>query len=214
MKNEKPKTAALQKVSQEVAAFANTIPQNIATAEEYAAGSEMVVRINRELKRRKDWFQQFLAPAKATKDAAVAALKEQEAIRDQTLQPLLLADTQLRQALLAWKRQEDDRIRKEQERQNKLFEQRRANAEAKGKDVDAVKPPLVVAGPASSTKVGGGSFGVRKRKVLVIVDTEQIPERFFDRVRNDKRIEQALRAGLDVPGALLKEELVSAVRTA
>ena len=207
-------TKEIQQVEGEIQEFVSSVPKAIVTSEDFTQGSQQVVLITAEIKKRKKWFQDFLNPVKVAKDAAVKALKDQEALRDRTLAPLQQADTQLRQALTKWKREDDERIRKEQEKQNQLYQQRVARAEAKGKEVSEVKAPVVVAPKSSSTKVVGGSFGVTKRKVLVIVDESKIPESYYDRIRNDKRIEAALRAGLDVPGAVLKEEYGSAVRSA
>ena len=205
-------TQDLEVVKQEVTAFAQTIPTVISTAEEFQHGSTLVVAITKELKARKAWFAEFLAPAKRAKEAAVKALKEQEGLRDKTLEPLIQADAQLRQGLLTFKREEDARVRREQERQNKLYEQRMAKAEAKGKPLDEVKPPVVLATPQKTTKTEDGGFSVKTIKRLVILDEGKIPEQYWQRIRNDKLIEQTLRAGVDVPGAILKEDYSTAVR--
>lgn len=203
----------LENVKQEIQQFVDTIPATIATREEYNKGVAFVAGINKQLKDSKAWFDELLAPVKEAKQAAINALKKQEAMRDKILSRLVQADQSLRQNLLAFDRAEKERARKEQERQNKLYEQRMARAEAKGKDPSEVKAPLVVAAPPSSTKSIQGSFSVKTIKKLVITDESKIPEQYFDRIRNDKRIEQALRAEIDVPGATLVEELTSAVRT-
>ncbi len=203
----------VEKVSQEITRFCGGIPAKIESQEAYIHGSNQVVEINRELKKWKTWFAEFLLPAKTAKDSAAKSLKAQETIRDKALYPLALADQQLRNALLDWKRVEAKRARDEQERQSKLFAKRVASAEAKGKDPSKVKPPMVLPQPKATKATVGGGFGIVSRKRLVIVDESKIPEQFFDRIRNDKRIQSVLRQGLEVPGATLTEELTSMVRT-
>jgi len=205
----------LEVVKQEVSQFANGVPAVIESQAQFIEGSACVVEIGKEIKKRRAWFDLFLAPAKEAKAAAIASLKAQEAIMVKTLEPISQADQTLRNALINFKRQEDERVRKEQEKQNKLYEQRMERAEKKGKPADEVRGPVVLATPQKSTKAeGGGGFTVTAKKVLVIVDEEKIPDQYWIKTLNRKLIETNLRANVLVPGALLEDDYGSSVRTA
>jgi len=207
-------TEELETQQQEIRQYAQRVPAIIQTQEQFIEGAAMVVEVGKELKKRKAWFDMFLAPAKDAKVAAVTSLRAQERIRDAALEPLTAVGQSLRHGLVTFKRAEDERLRREQERQNKLYSQRVARAEKQGTAIDEVKPPVVLPAPQKSIKSdNGGGFTVKTIQRLVIVDPAKIPDQFFTMVRNDTLIEQTLRAGVDVPGAMLEEDSSSVVRT-
>ena len=204
--------AHVEQVQKEIEQVAQAVPLQIQTKEDFEKGAAMVVDITKELKARKAWFAEFLAPAKKSKEEAAKALKEQEALRDKVLQPLVQADATLRAALAKFRSEEAKKKQREQEHQNKLYEQRLSNAEAKGKPLEAVKPALVVPPAPKTTFTNTGGFTVKERKKLVVLDESKIPDQYFTKVLNTKLVETTLRAGIEVPGTILETVHETAVR--
>jgi len=219
-----PKDVDLTNVRREIQEFVSNVLSRIDTRVQYHEEAEFVILLRKERKRREDWFNDFIAPAKRAKEAAERALREQEIIRDEALQPLIDAERNITKALLEFDQAEIDRVNKEkkpvlelQEKENLRYQRQIARAEQRGDDPSDVRPLTLYEtpeAPQKTTKCAVGQFTTKVIKKLHIFDESQIPDAFLLKSPNKVLIDRTLRAGIAVPGCLLKEELSSAVRLA
>lgn len=201
------------KVAKEVVKYTHSLPAVIETREQFVEGSEYVIKVNREYKKRRKWFDQFLEPGKKAKAAAVAMIKEQEGLRDFILAPLVEAERTLRGQLLEFDRKEQERVRRLQEQEDKKYEQRVIRAEKKGKEARTISPPKeIVAGPRNAV-FNTGSFSIKREKKVTIDEEGKIPEAYWTKVLDMKKLEKDLRDGVEVPGARLEEVTSSMIRS-
>ena len=191
----------VQTIQKEVRDFASTIPTEITTAKGLQEAAGLFVSIRKKRKEAEAWFnEKFIDPAKAL-------LKSHQNEARLTIQPLVDAETVLNKAMVAYRQQEAERTRKEQEKLNAKYEKKVEKALAQGREVEEVAPPVVVQAPATSTKTDDGQLIFKKVKKLICVDEGLTPDVFcvITRSPNKKMIDAALRAGQAVPGWRLEE---------
>lgn len=207
-------TQQLEHAKQEIQQFTNTVP-TVNSQEASASAQNLVTVFRKEKKRQETWFKEtFLNDAEKTYKQAKSAFDKQKHILKELLFPFTHWEQATTNNILAFEAKEREKRRKLEEAEAKKFQKRMEKAIEKGKDLDEVKPAMVVQAPPKTTKSQDGGFTVKVEKELVIVDESKIPEDYWIRTLNKKMVEQALRGGVDVPGAVLKEVLGSAVRTA
>lgn len=156
---------------------------------------------------RKKVEEHFKLPIQQAKDA----VKDLQHAVKSHLAPLTAKEVALRQLVTTYHQAQAERRRKEQERLNKQHEKKIENAIAKGKDITEVAPPKMVETLAKTTQVQGGKVTFREVKKVVILDESKIPEVYWDKVLNKKRVEMAVKAGEYVPGTQLVIEKEVAV---
>ena len=208
---EQPK---VEEVKQEIQVYVQrTPPMTVSNAAECDAAKVKILEVRKEIKLRSKWFDEnLLAHSKKTLDAAKAGHDKNKTIKEEAVKPLKDWDVQTDANIIAWTRKEMARVAAEQAKANAKHEAARAKAEAKGKDPDAVKPVPVYQAPAKSIKSEAGTYTITVNKKLVVFDEAQVPELYWQRIRNDKLIEQVLRSGQEVPGARLEDDLGSSMR--
>lgn len=197
----------------EIEGFLSGMPMTVTSKEASLQAQAAVVQVRAEQKKREAWFQDnILSHAKKSFDQAKASYDAQRAVLADLLAPLTKWDRATSSNILLFETRERERIRKEQEKENAKFARRIEAAQAKGKEVETVRPPRLVAPAVKTTKSIGGAFTIKTEKVLLVFDDALVPEKYWIRTRNDALIKSDLRAGIDVPGAMLKEELRDSVR--
>lgn len=208
---EQPK---VEVVKQEIQAYVKSNPpMTVKNEVECEAAKTRILEVRKEIKARGKWFDDnLLSHSKKTLDAAKAGHDQNKTIKDEALKPLKDWDTQTDANIIGWTRKEMQRVAEEQAKANAKHEAARAKAQAKGKDPDAVKPAPIYQPPVKTAKTQAGAYTIKVNKKLVVYDEGQLPEMYWQRIRNDKLIDQALRSGQEVPGARLEDDLGSSMR--
>ena len=198
----------------EIDVFIAALPMEVNTVDEQRAAQAAVVSAKKEAKAHKAWFvENILSHSEKAHKEAKAAFDAQKAVLATLLKPFSDWESATDHNIIAFERKERERIRKAQEIENAKFAKRAAAAEAKGKDIETVKPPVLVAPVVKTAKSEGGGYTIKTVQELVVFDEGLVPDEYFDRTINTVRLKTALRNGVVVPGACLKEELASAKRT-
>lgn len=194
-------TTEIQTIQRDIQQFAGTIPATITSHAQMVESTGLFAAIRKKRKEVEKFFNdKFIDPAKTL-------LKGHQQEAKIALQPLVDAETMLNKAITAYRQQEAEQARKEQEKLNKAYEKKVERAVEKGKDIEQIAPPALVQAPASSTKTDDGQVIFRKVKKLTCLDEGITPDAFciITRTPNKRMIEAALRAGQAVPGWRLDE---------
>jgi hypothetical protein len=171
-----------------------------ARANDFLAATLMPLRRKIEDKRKQystslrrlatEWDKEFV-PALEAVDGLIAYLKE---------------------SILSYKREQEEQARKLQEELDRKAEEERQAAEARG-EVAQIPETIADLAPAvpQTMRTKGGTSSIRKVPVVEIYDESKLPRAYL--MPNRALIEQAVKGGIEVPGARLgyREEL--AVRT-
>lgn len=206
-------TQQLEQVKQEIQAFIQARPMVVTNRETSEQAKAAMTVVRKEHRARKTWFvdnilchaEQALKQAKASRDA-------QKKVMEDLLEPFATWERGTDASILKFETEERQRIKKKEAAELAAYTKRMAKAEAAGKDTDLVKGPVLPAEPAKTAKTAAGAYSVKTYQQVLVYDESQVPEQYFDRIRNDKRIEADLRNNIQVPGAKLEERLGSAIR--
>lgn len=206
-------TTNIEQVKQEIQSFIQAKPMvvtNRATSQEAKAAMTVV---RKEHRARKAWFEDNILchSEKALKEARTARDAQKQTMED-LLAPFRIWENKTDASILKFESDELLRIRKKEAAELAAYNKRMAKAEEKGKDPELVKGPVMPAQPVKTTKTAAGGYSVKTYKHLLVFDEAQLPEYYFDRVRNDAKIELDLKNGIVVPGAKLEDKLGSAIR--
>lgn len=190
-----------KKIETELVFFVEEGPRAIETKEQ---SEEAMAWLGAVVKRRKQVEGFFKGVIKPLEDA----VRAHKAHAKSMLAPLNEKEQLYRRQLITFRQKQEAESRKEQARQNALYEKRMSKAEEKGKDPMSVKAPLVVAAPVKTAKVDDSQVTFKTVKKLAILDETKIPDEYWivTRTLNKKMLEAALRAGNTVPGAVMNEE--------
>ena len=208
-------------VKQEIQAYVERFPMTVANKDESQSAQSAMTTVRKEKKRREDMFKEnILNHSKKAYDAAKATWEAHKRVLVDLLKPFNDWEAQTNANILTFETKERARIRKEQEEENRKYMERMAKAEAKGKEPETVRPPKLVQEAPKTLKAEAGAFTIKEEKELVIFDESQLPGyehmcnvgRYYKVELNKKILEQDLRAGIKVAGAVLKDKLGSAIR--
>ena len=209
----KTTTTELDAVKTEIQGFVSQMPMTVTTAAQCDLAKARVIMARRAMKRWASWFDtQILNASKHAYEQAKAAYDQHKGLKADLLQPVMSWIVGTDRNILGWDAKEEARLAALQAKETAKYEAARAKAEAKGKDPETVRPMRVFQPPPKTIKTAEGSYTSVAKKVLVVFDDTLIPETYFTRVRNDRLIEAALRAGQLVPGARLEERRQSAMK--
>jgi len=116
-----------------------------------------------------------------------------------------------------WQETERRRLQAEQEAAaKKLQAEQEARAEEARKQgilYEPAEPPAVVTPPVTKVIHAGGASASQRRDFKVVVDDEKlIPDEYWIRQLNMKKLEEDLKAGIAVTGARLVEDFITHIR--
>lgn len=203
----------VETVKQEIQQMVSRYPMQVTNAEESAKAKEAMVIIRKEAKDREKWFKaNILDHAEQAYKQAKKSYDAQKAVLADLLKPFTEWERTTSSNILTWEAAERKRVADKQKKEMEAYQKRVERAEAKGKDIETVKPPTIVESVPTTHKAENGGFTVKKVYKLDIIDESIIPDAYLIKTPNKKMIEAALRGGVSVPGCMLREELQSAIR--
>ena len=199
---EEPKT---EEMKQENDKIIQACPNSISTPEEFQEGVRWATTARKRIK-----FLQahFAASVKSTK-AAHEAVKQ---TRDSFIDPIKAIEKAYIQEVTKYHTAKQAREQAEREKRNRLHQQKINRALAKGQDVSTIAPPATVPQSTKTTKTEDGALTFRKVPKPEIFSPDDVPHQYRDCEPNKKRVEHALKAGVEVPGARLIEVEEPAIR--
>jgi len=203
----------VQEVKQEIQQMVARLPMVVSNAEESLAAKTAIIAIRKESKLRKGWFQEhILSHSKKAYDEAKAAYDAQKLVLADLLKPMNDWEYSTDRNIRTFEEAERRRQEAERRREAEKYQKRLDAAEAKGKDPVSVKPAKLVVAKPKSVRTSAGVYTVKTIYVVEIVNEELIPARFWLKTLNRGLIESELRQGQDVPGAILRDTVGSAIR--
>ena len=204
-------TKTVPEVEKEIAAFVADIPTAITTPQQYSEAEKNFVIVRKREKEIAQWFdERIIRPQKK-------ALQEYQSEAKDKLAPIVATRMALGEAMTTWRKAENARLAKEQEKLNKAYDKKIARAEKSGRDITQVAPPPVVMPLAKSNDTAEGKAVYVTRTEVVIWDENLIPldvPEYWIVTRKPvkKAIQAALEAGKEVPGCGLTTQEVLQVR--
>ena len=203
----------IETAKQEVLAYQAGLPKTVKNAAECEAAKASMIEVRAEMKRREVWFdEKILTPSHVVYQAAQKAWQGHKRVKEELLAPLKGWCESTDKNILTHIAKERAAAAELQRKADAAYAARIAKAEERGKDLGTVKPAPVYAPPTKTVKSEAGAYTVVERKETIVHDPAKIPEQYFDRILNMKRIDIDLRAGVEIPGATLQTVLGSAVR--
>lgn len=195
-----------------------TLPAEIKTDLQTLANQcPSLIQSDEDYRKAQTWLVDFTAQRKAVENHFAPHIKRAKdnvkALQDDMkrhLEHITPKETALRGMVGTYHAQQAEARRKEQAKLNQQHAKRVERAVEKGKDITEVAPPRFVAPMAKTTKVQDGHVQFREVQKVKILDETKIPDTYYDRTLNRKRLDAAVKAGIPVPGtALVIEEEIA-----
>ena len=193
----------IDELTQDVAKIAAECPLTVATDADLQSATSWLVAVRLRRKKIEGFFAGLIKPIQA-------AVKLNQAKRDEVLAPLAERESKLNVAILGYRQKQQAEAAEAQRKANEAYDREVEKAIEKGKDVSLIAPPKQVEAPAKTVDAGIANVTFRKVKKFEVTNPDLIPDEYW--VIDETKLGKVIRAGVEVPGCRIWDEEVTSVR--